>query len=170
MEIMFGDWLTVIALLITITLYLHSRRAEIKLHRAAFVREYSKQLHESERLTRIFCDIDYGKFEFTREMLNTQVEMDLTNLLDVLNSLGFYCAQRVINLGDIADTTLGYAIVRVYNDPAVERYLRHIDQHDTFHYPSGVAFGHFRNLAQVLSRRLTVTRGGVEGRAEHQSS
>lgn len=57
-------------------------------------------------------------------MLGTEKELRLVKLLDMLNSLSFNYANGIIKTGDIDDTTLGYAISRVYRNPEVKNYLK----------------------------------------------
>lgn len=147
-EITIGDISTIIMIIVILQTYSLSRRAERKLQKATFVRDYTRQFYEDPEITSIFFDIDYNRFTFNKEMLGTEKELRLVKLLDMLNSLSFNYANGIIKTGDIDDTTLGYAISRVYRNPEVKNYLKHVDKHSTNINMKVTAFGYFRQLGE----------------------
>jgi len=151
-----GDLLTIVIILITITLYFTSRRAEKNLQRATFVRDYTMRFYEIPDLSLIFYEIDYGKFKFDEKILGTENEIRLVMLLDILNSLSFNVANKVIHPDDIDKTTLGYAIVRTYLNPEVQKYLQHLDKHSANIKMRVIPFHHFREIGEKLSKKLMI--------------
>ena len=152
-EITIGNILTIVTIIVALLTYYFSRRAQSKLEKAIFVRDYTNRFHKDKGIASIFLDIDYNRFTFDKEMLGTEKELRLINLLDMLNSLSFNNANGIIDIEDIYETTLGYAIVRVYLNPEVQKYLKHVDEHSTNIKMKVTAFGHFRRLGDKLSRK-----------------
>lgn len=153
-EITIGNILTIIMIMVILVTYHLSRRFEKKLQKAMFIRDYTKQLYENSEISSVFFDIDYNKFTFNKEILGTEKEVHLVSLLDTLNSLAFNYVNGIINIKDIDETTLGYAISRVYLNPEVQKYLKHVDEHSANIKMNATAFGHFRKLGNKLSKKL----------------
>jgi hypothetical protein len=87
-------------------------------------------------------------------------------LLDLFNSVGDHWGQNVLRLSDVHGTTLGYAILRAYEDPAIRAYLEHVAAWDAEHLGTGVPFEFFQRLAAALSVRSAETRA-ANAHAEH---
>lgn len=151
LELTFGDLLTIVTILLTLLVYWHARRTERRLQKAVFVRDYLAQFLEHPQLADTFFEIDYHKFEFKEKILGTNKELRISQLLDVLNSLGFSYTNGIIELDDIDETTLGYAIATVYKNDEIQKYLHHVDRHSVQNMGLNIiAFAHFRKLAQRL--------------------
>ncbi len=88
-EITIGNILTIVTIIVALLTYHFSRRAQSKLEKAIFVRDYTNRFHKDKGIASIFLDIDYNRFTFDKEMLGTEKELRLINLLDMLNSLSF---------------------------------------------------------------------------------
>jgi hypothetical protein len=89
--------------------------------------------------------------------LREQPEITVARMLDMFNSLGHDWSRGLIKLDDIQGTTLGYAIVRAYNDPYIRKYIAHVDGHDSEHVGTDAAFGFVRPLAMRLHEKSSRT-------------
>jgi hypothetical protein len=150
-EITFGDLLTIIAIVLTLLIYLHSRSVEKRIQKASFLRDYLILFLQSP-LSDTFFDVDYGKLHFSSELIGSKDEIRLTQLLEFLNNLCFNYYAGIIERKDLEGTTFGYAILRVCTNPDVQKYLAHIDAHDMESGYEGVSFAYLRRFAREFEQ------------------
>jgi hypothetical protein len=144
---------TLVAGLIT---YVRTSRREKSIRQADLVRAYTSEFYSDEALITLFTDIDYSRFSFTADedtWLGQKPEQTVVRLLDLFNSVGHNWHRKVLALEDIHGTTLGYAILRAYNDAEMQRYVAYVDRWDADHLGTGVAFEYFRRIAVALDER-----------------
>lgn len=120
-----GDLLTVLIIVVTLCIYWRFRSIERTMQKASFIRNYTMLFYEPD-VASMFFAIDYGRLVLDKSLLGTDFEMRLVKLLDIFNSVGFNYAKGIIELNDIDETTLGYAIVRTYSNSEVQKYLKHV--------------------------------------------
>lgn len=132
-----------------------SRRARA-LDRATLMRTHSAAFATDREVVRLFVDVDHERFRFDRAMaswLGEQPEITVVRMLDLFNSLGRNWSRGLIKLDDIQGTTLGYAIVRAYNDPYIRKYIAYVDGHHSEHVGNDAAFEFLRRLAVQLDEK-----------------
>ena len=127
--------------------YYRTRAAERRLRRAEFIRNYTNDFYLSPDITSLFMSIDYDRSVFDEELTGTDRELALIHLLDYFNALGYNWKRRVVSLDDILPTTLGYAALRVWENPSVRRYLVLIRRSDEKRYLKASGFRYFEELA-----------------------
>lgn len=125
-------------------------RDSLDLRRAEFIRAYTNDYYSSPALSKLFLEIDYGRFDFDTRGLGTQDEVDLAHLLDFFNTLGMAVEHRVIHLSDLRKTTIGYAAMVTAQHPGVQFFLTHVDSTDAADQLGTQAFGYFRSLGELL--------------------
>jgi hypothetical protein len=103
-------------------------------------------------------EVDHGKYAFSPGDYGTPKELALIRLLDFFNILGHNWQRGVVDIEDIAPTTLGYAAVRLHMNQDVTQYLRQIEVWDDERYVAGVGFGYFRELAVALANYPATSR------------
>jgi hypothetical protein len=145
-----------VAIVVSVIIYARTTVRERAVRRAELVRTYSTDLSQDQSLMDLFTDIDYERFRFVDSedsWLGKRPEQDLVRLLDLFNSVGHNWQQKVVRLDDIHGTTLGYAILRAYEDEGVQAYLGHVAIWDADHLGTGVPFEFFQRLARALCER-----------------
>jgi len=155
-DIHVADFVAAAAILVAVATYVLTARREKALHRAELVHAYSSEFSRDRELVDLFTDIDYERFEFEADQsrwLGQDPEKQLIRMLDLFNSIGHNWHRKIVSLDDIHGTTLGYAILRAFNDPNVNRYLEFVDQHDADHLGTGAAFEYFRLIAVDLEKK-----------------
>ena len=155
------DLVSAAAVVVAAGTYISTSGREKALHRAELVHTYSSEFSHDAELVDVFTDIDYERYEFTEDettWLGQAPEKRLVRMLDLFNSLGHNWFRKIISLEDIHGTTLGYAILRAYNDPNVSSYLKFVDGHDADHLGTGAAFEYFRRLVVALDKRSVAMR------------
>src|SRR4051812_30891034 len=115
--------LAVLALLATVGTYIATRVRDTRTKTAELVRTYSRDLYASPPVLELFQQIDHGEFRYSQELVGTDRETVLIELLDHMNSIGHNVRRGVLSVRDILPTTIAYAVVRTYNDPHVQQYL-----------------------------------------------
>jgi len=132
--------------------YVQKSNRERAQRRGELVREYTRELSSDPALVQLFTDIDYGRLRFRRsqEWLGAAPEQNLVRMLDLFNSLGLKWKHKAIRLEDVIGTTLGYAIVRAWQDRAVSAYLEHVTRWDELQRGTGYPFQFFKDLANAL--------------------
>jgi hypothetical protein len=153
-------WIAMAALFISVTTYIWSRIREAAIRRAELVKSYTDTFYSSKEVSALFLRIDYEGYVFSESILNTPSEIILIHFLDLLNSIALHYHNRVLRWRDIAGTTLGYAIVRTYQDKEIQKYLTRIDAHGVAHSGvshsgTGTAFRYFRELGKYLDGKPT---------------
>jgi hypothetical protein len=136
--------------------YIRTTQRDKSIRRADLVRAYTVEFYSDEALITLFTDLDYSRFRFTadeKSWLGKKPEQTVVKLLDLFNSVGHNWHRKVLSLEDIHGTTLGYAILRAYNDDEMQKYLAHVDVWDADHLGTGVAFEYFRRIALALDER-----------------
>lgn len=146
-----GDLLTFGTILVTLIVYVLTQKENNKVNRATFLQGYNQHFYGDPELSKLFLDIDYDKFIFNSSELGTEKEIRIWKLLDLLNNIGFHYQNKTIKEEDINMTTLGYAIVRVYMNDEIKKYLDNVDQHTDKVDEKLKAFGYFRILARKLN-------------------
>jgi hypothetical protein len=150
-----------IAVIVGLMTYIHTSIRERAFRRADLVRTYSSELSSVPELVELFTQIDYNQFSFVKDQdtwLGKAPEQNLVRLFDVFNSVGHNWRRKVVTLGDIHGTTLGYGIIRAYRSDQVQAYLDYVDTWDADHLGTGVAFENFRRLAVALDKKSTKVR------------
>ena len=158
--------LTVLGFVITIVIFRANSRRESQIRRADLFRNYTNDFYNNKEIGSLFAAIDSGTFEFllpaddsSATDLGTAKELALDQLLDIFNNLGYNFSIKVFKLRDIASTTLGYAMVRVHSNGAVQDYLAHVQEankrYEDSLYTAGNAWGYFRNMALELANYST---------------
>lgn len=161
-----------VAIVVSVIIYARTTVRERAVRRAELVRTYSTDLSQDQSLMDLFTDIDYERFRFVASQetwLGKRPEQDLVRLLDLFNSIGHNWQQKVVRLDDIHGTTLGYAVLRAYEDEDVRGYLGHVATWDADHLGTGVPFEFFQRLARALSERSASFRD-LAGRPRRQKS
>jgi hypothetical protein len=146
----------VAALVTGLITYIRTSQREKSIRRADLVRGYTVEFYSDEALVTLFTDLDYSRFRFTADeesWLGKKPEQTVVKLLDLFNSVGHNWHRKVLGLEDVHGTTLGYAILRAYNDDEMQKYLAHVDVWDVDHLGTGIAFEYFRRLALALDER-----------------
>lgn len=149
-EVTLGNLLTIVAIAIALFLYLLSQRTERKLQTTKFVRDFAKDFYERREVSSLFREIDYEKFKFDDTMINTPRETTLLHLLDILDFIAVNCKNRVIKLDDIKTTGLEYAIIRVYNNSEIQKYLKYLDDKNKDRGIKNFGYNNFKELGKEL--------------------
>jgi hypothetical protein len=146
-----GDILTLAAIAISLLTYILTQRENSKINRATFLQGYIKQFYDDADMSRLFLKIDYEKFLFNEDVLGTEEEIKIWKLLDLLNSISFHYFNKTIRKNDINMTTLGYVIIRTFQNEGITKYLCHVDKHTNTLEENLKAFGYFRIVAAELA-------------------
>jgi hypothetical protein len=160
-----GDLLlSALGVVVAVVTYLHSRSRERRLRRAELVRAYTGDFYGDPEVTAVFLAVDHGRYRLTDADLGTAAELALIHLLDILNIVGHNWKRGVLRLEDIVPTTIGYDAVRVYEDSAVQWYLKKVAGWDVERYCAGTGFAYFQALAKALRAACDGQRTGLLGR------
>lgn len=152
--------------------YIRTSQREKSIRRADLVRGYTSEFYSEEALVTLFTDLDYSRFRFTADeetWLGKKPEQTVVRLLDLFNAVGHNWHRKVLSIEDVHGTTLGYAILRAYNDDEMQKYLAYVDVWDADHLGTGVAFEYFRRIALALderSRKFRAVRAQNQTRAK----
>lgn len=146
--------LAALAILATVATYIGGRLRDRRTKTAELVRTYTRDLYTNPKVAELFDAIDHGTFHYSKQLIGSNQESVLIELLDHLNSIGHNVRRKVLSLADIMPTTIAYAVVRTYNDVGVQEYLRQIRCWDEERLIPGYGFRYFEELAiQVLAIR-----------------
>lgn len=85
-------------------------------------------------------------------------------MLDLFNTVGHNWDRRVIKLGDVHGTTLGYAMLRAHESTEVRGYLNFVKRWDEDHLGTGVPFEFFQLMSNDLAILCAATRKLNAGR------
>ncbi|MET9761197.1 hypothetical protein ABZ016_19365 [Streptomyces sp. NPDC006372] len=96
-------------------------------------------------------DIDHDRFKYDESILGTEKELDLIRFLDYFNMVGHNWRRGVMPISDILPTSIGYAVLRSWQNPEVRAYLRQIRKWDEERYSSSAGFLYFEELAIQLA-------------------
>lgn len=142
--------IALLVFLLAVFTFWSTRRRDRRLKEAELLRNYTNDFYGDPRMTSVFMQVDHGTYALGPTNYGTDRELALIRLLDFLNVLGHNRRHGIVELADLAPTTLGYAAVRIYSDPVVRSYLAQITRWDQERYLAGTGFGYFRQLAEDL--------------------
>ncbi|GHH62533.1 hypothetical protein [Lentzea cavernae] len=142
-----------LAVLVAVITYLGSKHREMLMRRAELVRGYTNDLYSDAAVVDLFMEIDRNDIRDV-PIAGSDREVVLIRLLDQMNAMGHNWNRGVLKLEDIFPTTLAYAVLRVWKNPIVQEYLRHIKKSDEENYVPGSGFLYFEKLAAAISSRI----------------
>jgi len=171
-----GVAIAALTVVVSVALYLVSRAKDRRGLRAQLVRGYTTDFYGDADLTALFMDIDNDRLSLDDTTVGSVREIHLIHWLDFLNVIGQNWCRGVLSINDSAPTTLGYAVIRTWHNPEVQKYLAYIETNNArVGYRYGAGFGYIERLVAAFEGNLRMAvwhrlRLSVEARTGHRAS
>lgn len=125
-------------------------RRAIRQRRIARVDAVRRELFGDEKLTTIYYQIEYARFNYTTDFHGSEQEKYLDKLLSIFDSLAKQVQQRLLSIKDL--DLIAYEYIVVYQDSAVNKYFEFLDIWFEKRGITRQPFKAFREIGRVLEK------------------